>query len=60
MADTSKPRGTLRQKLEYAAIMGFFGAMWLVPYRLRNRWVGACLRGYWAACSAIASGLWTI
>jgi len=45
MADTGKPRGTLRQKLEYAAIMGFFGAMWLVPYRLRNRWVGACLRG---------------
>ena len=44
MADTSKPRGTLRQKLEYAAIMGFFGTMWLVPYRLRNRWVGACLR----------------
>jgi KDO2-lipid IV(A) lauroyltransferase len=45
MADTGKPRGTLRQKLEYAAIMGFFGTMWLVPYRLRNRWVGACLRG---------------
>jgi Kdo2-lipid IVA lauroyltransferase/acyltransferase len=45
MADTGKPRGTLRQKLEFAAIMGFFGAMWLVPYRLRNRWVGACLRG---------------
>jgi Kdo2-lipid IVA lauroyltransferase/acyltransferase len=45
MAKIGKPRGTLRQKLEHVAIMGFFGAMWLVPYRLRNRWVGACLRG---------------
>ena len=45
MAKTGKPRGTMRQKLEYAAVMGFFGAMWLAPYRLRNRWVGACLRG---------------
>jgi len=45
MAKTGKPRGTLRQKLGHAAIMAFFGAMWLVPYRLRNRWVGACLRG---------------
>ena len=46
MAKTGKPRGTLRQKLEYLAIMAFFGAMWLVPYRLRNRCVGACLRGF--------------
>ena len=45
MAKTGKPRGTLSQKLGHAAIMAFFGAMWLVPYRLRNRWVGACLRG---------------
>ena len=46
MAKTGKPRGTLRQKLEYLAIMAFFGAMWLVPYRLRNRCVGACLCGF--------------
>ena len=41
MAKTGKQRGTLRQKLEYLAIMAFFGAMWLVPYRMRNRCVGA-------------------
>ena len=46
MAKTGKQRGTLRQKLEYLAIMAFFGAMWLVPYRMRNRCVGACLRGF--------------
>ena len=60
MADTGKPRGTLRQKLEYAAIMGFFGVIWLVPFRLRNRWLAPVCAAYWAACSAIASGLWTI
>ena len=46
MAKTGKPRGTLRQKLEYLAIMAFFGAMWPVPFRPRNPCVGACLRGF--------------
>ena len=59
MVKTGKPRGTLRQKLGHAAIMAFFGAMWLAT--------GCAIAGlapvsavYWAACLGIASGLWTI
>ena len=45
MANYIQSSGTKKQWLENKAIMGVFGLMKLLPYRSRNRLMGASLRG---------------
>jgi KDO2-lipid IV(A) lauroyltransferase len=46
MANSMQRSGTNRQWLENKAIMGVFALMKLLPYRSRNRLMGASLRGF--------------